>query len=72
MPQLSLTKILIAIIAIIALLHLRDILNVLSQIYEWFANSLGFMKYFPQGAQVAIAFYSILLVIVLVFKTIKK
>jgi hypothetical protein len=70
MPSLSLTKIFIAIIAVIILLHLKNILGVISQIYEWFSESLSFTRDFPEGMRAAIAFCSILLVMVYIFKTI--
>jgi len=72
MPKLSLTKIFAAIIGIIVLLHVNDILEVIGQIYEWLARSLRFMRNFPQDAQATIAFCSILLVVVLIFKAVNK
>ncbi len=72
MPKLSLIKIFAAIVGIIVLLHVKNILEVIGHIYEWFARSLRFMRNFPQDAQAAIAFCSILLVAVLIFKTVNK
>jgi len=72
MPKLSLVKIFAAIIGIILLLHLREILEFIGTVYEWFAESLEFMRHFPDGARAAIAYLTIILVIVIVFKTIDK
>jgi len=72
MPKLSLTKIFTAIVGIIILLHLRGILEFIGSIYEWFAEGLQFMRDFPEGAQAAISYLTIILVIVIVFKTINK
>jgi hypothetical protein len=70
--ELSLTKIFMAIFGFIVLLHLKEIYSVIGNIYEWFAESLEFMRHFPRDAQAAIAFLTIILVIVLVVKTINK
>jgi len=72
MPKISLTKIFAAIIGIIVLLHLKEIFEFIGNICEWFARSLRFMRHFPPGAQAMIAYLTIILVIVLVFKTINK
>jgi len=72
MPKLSLTKIFATIIGIIVLLHLQDIFEFIGNIYEWFARSLRFMRNFPEGMQAAIAFCSILLVVVFIYKTVNK
>jgi len=72
MPKLSLTKIFTAVVGIIMLLHLRGIFEFIGSVYEWFADSLTFMRDFPEGAQAAIAFCSILLAAVLIFKTVNK
>jgi hypothetical protein len=72
MPKLSITKIFAAIAGILILLHLRNIFEFIGSIYEWFARSLRFMRHFPEGAQAAIAYLTIILVIVIVFKTINK
>lgn len=72
MPRLSLTKIIIGIATVIVLWHLENILKTIAKIHEWFSESLSFMRDFPQGMQAAIAFYSILLVAVFVYKTVNK
>jgi len=72
MPKLSLTKIFAVIIAIIVMLHLREIFEFIGTICEWFAESLRFLRHFPEGAQAAIAYLTIILVIVIVFKNINR
>ena len=68
MPTLSLKKISLAIMGIIALAHLRDILRVFQSVYAWLSKSLNGLNNFPEGAQAAIAFLSILLAIVLLLR----
>lgn len=72
MPKLSLKKIFVLIVGIIALAHLGQILKTFGEIYNWFAESLEPIRDFPEGAQVAIAFLSLLLIAVFVFRTINK
>jgi hypothetical protein len=72
MPQLSLKKILTAIVVIIILVHLGEILDNIEAIRHWFVDRLRFVDDFPDGAQAAIAFCSILLIVVIVFKTINR
>lgn len=71
-PKLSLTKIFLAIIGLIILFHIKDVLKVFRQIFSWFSESLSFINDFPEDAQAAIAFCSILLVVVIIFKTVNK
>lgn len=71
MSNLSLTKIFTAIAGILILLNLKEILNVLGPAGQWFAESLDGINNFPQGAQTTIAFFVILLVIVIVLKVLK-
>ena len=72
MPTLSLKKIFIAIAGIILLSHLKDILKAIQPIYIWFGESLDGVRNFDDGLQTAIAFLSILFVLVCVFKTFNK
>ena len=72
MPQLSLKKMAIAIIGIILLVHLGEILDNIEAIRRWFIDHLAFIDDFPDGAQAAIAFYSIVLIVVIVLKTMRK
>ena len=72
MPTLSLRKIFTAIIGILILIHLGDILRTLQPAYFWLCESLEGITYFSRGAQTAIAFNMILLVIVLIFRGINK
>jgi hypothetical protein len=72
MQKLSLTKIFAAIAGILILMYLRNIFEFIGDICEWFARSLRFMRHFPEGAQAAIAYLTIILVIVIVFKTINR
>ena len=72
MQKLSLTKIFFLAIGIIALAHLGHILEAFGQVYNWFAYSLEPIRYFPEGAQVTIAFLLLLLIAMFVFKTINK
>lgn len=72
MPQISLTKLLIFIAAITILCHLNDIGRFIAPVYWWFAESLGFMRNFPEGARAAIAFLTIIWLIMIVCKTINK
>jgi hypothetical protein len=72
MPQISLTKIFAAIVGVIVLMHLENIFEFIGNICEWFTRSLRHMRNFPPGAQAAIAYLTIIMVIVIVFKTINK
>jgi hypothetical protein len=68
MPKLSLNKIVMAIIAILLLVNLRNILGFFEPLFYWFQDSLDGLYDFPEGAQTAIAFLTIILVIVLISK----
>jgi hypothetical protein len=72
MPTLSLKKIFTAIIGVMILIRLGDILRALQPAYFWLCESLSEFRYFPRGAQAAIAFYTIILIIVLIFKWLNK
>ena len=72
MQNLSLQKIFLAIVGIIALCHLDKILDAIGAIYCWFGDRLAFIDDFPDGAQAAIAFSSILLIVVIVYKTMNR
>lgn len=60
------------IITLIALINLKAISNFLRSICSWFAASIDGLNNFSEGAQTAIAFTSVLLVVVLLFKLIQK
>jgi hypothetical protein len=62
----------LAIIGLIILFHIKDVIGVIRQIYNWLEESLEYMRDFPEGMQAAIAFCSILLIVVLIFKTVNK
>ena len=72
MPTLSLKKIFIAIAGIMVLSHMNDILRAIQPIYSWFGESLDGVRNFDDGLQTAIAFLSILFVLVYIFRTFKK
>ncbi len=68
MPTLSLKKIALIVIGIIVLFHLKAILHALASVYAWFGENLAGMRDFPAGARAAIAFATLLLMLVLVCK----
>ena len=72
MEKISLRKILIIIAVIIMLVHRKAIFEFFGKVFQWFAESLDFMRAFPPGARAAIAYLTIILVVVIVFKTINK
>jgi len=72
MPKLSLTKIFAAIVGIIMLLHLREIFGFIGSVFGWFAESLQFMRDFPEGAQAAIAVAMIGVIIVVTLRVFGK
>lgn len=72
MPTLSLKKIFLAIAGIMLLIHLKDILGAIQPAYSWFGESLARIRDFEEGAQAAIAFYSIIFVIILIFRWFNK
>ena len=65
MKKLSSTKILAVIGIVILLTNLKSI-------HGWFATSFNGLNNFAEGSQTAIAFTSILLVVVMVYKSINK
>jgi hypothetical protein len=72
MDKLSPKKILTFITVIVALFHIREITELLAPIYRWFAESLGQMRHFPPGARSAIAFLTIILIVMVALKSINK
>jgi len=70
--QISLKKIGIAIIGIIILFHLREILAAVGAVFRWFGDRLAFIDNFPDDAQATIAFCTIILIVVIVLKAMKK
>ena len=72
MPKLSIAKIFLCIAGVIALAHLKNILECIGLVYEWFAESLGYIRDFPEGAQAAIAMLTIIWIIMIVSKAISK
>ena len=72
MKKISSSKVVIIIAVMILMINLRPILKCGGVFFEWFAKSLTFLNQFPEGAQAAIAFTSILLVVVIIFKLIQK
>jgi hypothetical protein len=60
------------VVVIIVLANLKVISKTFQSIYQWFAESLDGLNNFPEGAKAAIAFCSVLLVVVMVFKLIQK
>lgn len=72
MQKLSLIKIFTFIIVVILLAYLKAISSFFGSICSWFAVALDGLNNFSKGAQTAIAFTSVLLVVVLIFKHINK
>lgn len=66
MPPLSLKRIFLAILGVLALLHRQAIVHALEPIGLWFSDSLMGFYDFPKGAQSAIAFFSLVLIAVLI------
>ena len=69
---MSLKKIFTAIFGIIFLVHLKDMLRALEPAYFWFCESLNGLRDFDEGAQVAIAGTTIILIVVLTLKAFNK
>ncbi len=69
---MSLKKIFSAIIGVMLLIHLKDILRALEPAYFWFCESLNGLRDFDEGAQVAIAGTTIILIVVLTLKAFNK
>jgi hypothetical protein len=70
MRKLSLTKILTFIVIVVMLGNLSSVLKVFGVMIGWFGKSLDGLNQFPEGAQTAIAYLSILLVAVMIYKAI--
>lgn len=71
-PHVSLGKIVTAIVGLIVLCNLKKIFQFIEPLFEWYQESLDGLYDFPRGAQTAIAFLSIVLVVVLVVKHFRK
>jgi hypothetical protein len=72
MAPLSLKKILILGVCIALWFYRKAILEALAPMGWWFRDSLDGLYDFPKGAQTAIAFLSIVLVVVLIAKHFRK
>ena len=72
MPEISLKKIAILILGLIVLFNLRRIGEAIEPVFEWFSDSLHGLNDFPEGAQTAIAFLSLVLLVVLIVKHFQK
>lgn len=72
MEKLSFRKIAALIIVILLLINLKAISNFLRSTFNWFATSIDGLNNFSDGAQTAIAFTSVLMVVVLIYSTINK
>ena len=70
MRKLSLTKILTFIVIVMMLGNLSSVLKIFGVMIGWFGKSLDGLNQFPEGAQTAIAYLSILLVAVMIYKAI--
>ena len=66
MAPLSLKKIFLAVLGILAIRHRHAIVNALEPFGLWFRDSLLGFYNFPKGAQSAIAFFSLVLIAVLI------
>lgn len=66
MEPLSLQKICLLVLGILALIHRHAIVNALEPFGLWFRDSLLGFYDFPKGAQSAIAFFTIVLIAVLI------
>ena len=69
MKRLSPTKILTFIVIVAMLANLSSVLKVFGVMLGWFGKSLDGLNQFPEGAQTAIAYLSILLVAVMIYKS---
>lgn len=72
MNRLSFRKISTIIIVIVVLINLKNISSSVRSGCGWFGESLSGLNNFSEGAQTAIAFVSILLVVVLIYNMINK
>jgi hypothetical protein len=69
---MSLKKIFTAIIGTMFLIHLKDMLRALEPAYFWFCDSLHGLRDFDEGAQAAIAVYTIIAIVVLTLRAFNK
>lgn len=69
MNEFSFRKLFLFIGSMVVLYYLKSIIDVFKNIYGWFAESLSFMRDFPEGAQAAIAFLTVIWLVMLVWKT---
>ena len=72
MKKMSSTKIFTFIVIVIILANLSSIFKVFGIMLVWFGKSLNGLNQFPEGAQSAIAFLSVLLLVVMFFKLMQK
>ena len=72
MKKLSSRKIAIFIVIVMVLANLSSIFKLFGVMLVWFGKSLNGLNQFPEGAQTAIAFLSIVLVAVMIYKSINK
>jgi len=72
MKKLSSTKIFTFIVVVILLVNLSSVFKLFGAILVWFGKSINGLNQFPEGAQTAIAFLSILLVVVMIYKSVNK
>ena len=72
MKKLSPTKILTFVVIVMVLANLSSVLKIFGFMLVWFGKSINGLNQFPEGAQTAIAFLSILLVVVMIFKIVNK
>lgn len=72
MKKLSSTKIFAFIVIVMLLANLSSVLKLFGAILVWFGKSINGLNQFSEGAQTAIAFLSILLVAVMIYKSVNK
>lgn len=72
MKKLSFRKIILLVLVIFLLANMKPIAVACRLLCNWFAESLAGLNNFSEGAQTAIAFTSIILLVVLIFKQINK
>ncbi len=72
MKKLSTTKIFAFIVIVMLLVNLSSVFKLFGTILVWFGKSINGLNQFPEGAQTAIAFLSVLLVVVMIFKIVNK
>ena len=69
MNEFSFRKTALFIGSMVILYYLKPIIGVFKNIYGWFAESLSFMRDLPEDARAAIAFFTIIWFVMLVWKT---